>query len=89
MSAKLVEQTTKHSMNTYLRTLNKTSEYKQYLLFNLGVFVTLVFVVGLTLYLKYRERNNLDSIKKKEKDKQEFILNHLQLYQGMKSNYLY
>ena len=89
MSAKLVEQTTKHSMNIYLRSLNKNSEYRQYILFNLGIFVALVFVVGLTLYFKYIERNNPDSIKKKEKDKQEFILKHLQLYQGMKSNYLY
>ena len=69
MSAKLVEHTTKHSMNEYLSTLKKTTEYKRNIIFNLGIFIALVSIVGFMLYLKYKERNNVELAKKKEIEK--------------------
>jgi len=89
MSAKLVDPNIKYTMNLYLQSIKKTSEHKQYFLFNLGVFATLVFVIGITLFIKYRVRNDQAAIKKKDDDKRDFILNHLQQYQSMKSDYLY
>tara|TARA_B110000261_G_C12774470_1_gene233832 strand:- start:248 stop:502 length:255 start_codon:yes stop_codon:yes gene_type:complete len=83
MSAKLVEQNTKNSINLYMRSLKKTSEHKQYFIFNLGVFITFIFIIGITLFIKYRIRNDLATIQKKDDDKRDFILNHLQQYQHL------
>jgi|MDTB01.1.fsa_nt_gb high-affinity nickel permease len=88
MHPKLVEPYTKYSLDAYLRGLKKSADHKHNFLFNLGILSILVFIVTFTLYLKYRERNDVDAKIKKENEKRDFLINYLQLYQSMKSSYI-
>jgi hypothetical protein len=80
---RLVEPKVKHVLNNYLYKLKLDHEMKRNLIFNVSCLFILFVIILVTLYIKYKGRQNIEEIKKKEQKKKEYILTRLRKYQNM------
>ena len=82
---KLVEDNIKNIMNLYLNDLRRNNQSKKNLYFNLGLLFIILFTIFITLYIKYKGKQNINKIKENERIKKEYILSNLRKYQNMKN----
>lgn len=82
---KLVEDNIKNIMNLYLNDLRRNNQSKKNLYFNLGLLFIILFTIFITLYIKYKGKQNINKIKENERRKKEYILSNLRKYQNMKN----
>lgn len=82
---KLVEDNIKNIMNLYLNELRRNNQSKKNLYFNLGLLFIILFTIFITLYIKYKGKQNINKIKENERMKKEYILSNLRKYQNMKN----
>ena len=70
---RLIEPGVKYFLSSSLEqcSLLKTKYYN--LLYNLGMFSVLSLIVGITLYVKYKNKNNLKLQEEKKKQEQECL----------------
>lgn len=85
---RLIEPGVKYFLSASLEQchLLKTKYYN--FLYNLGLFISFVIVVGLTLYFKYKHKNNLKLQEEQKRQQQEYVLNKLRFMQDYKKNQL-
>lgn len=83
MNPVLVEPTIKYILNNQLTSLKQSNEYKKNLIFNLSLFILLVTIIGITLKLKYKGKQDVISQKIKENKKKNYILSNLRKYQNI------
>lgn len=83
MNPVLVEPTIKYILNNQLTSLKQVNEYKKNLIFNLSLFILLVTIIGITLKLKYKGKQDIISQKIKENKKKNYILSNLRKYQNI------
>ena len=81
----LVEQNIIHIINEQLIICNKNKFIKNSLLFNLGGIVIIVLIISIILYIKYKGKQDVKSIKERENTKKNYILSKLKFYQNMKT----
>jgi len=83
---RLIEPGVKYFMSSTLEQCHNF-KYKYYnLLYNLGLLLAFLLVVGLTLYLKYKNKNDLKLQAEKKRKEQEYLLNKLRFMQDYKKN---
>ena len=82
---KLVEDNIKNIMKLYLNELRRNNQSKKNLYFNLGLLFIILFTIFITLYIKYKGKQNINKIKENERMKKEYILSNLRKYQNMKN----
>jgi len=85
MKPSLVEPNIKFVLNNQLGNIKENTEYKKNIFFNLGLFIILILIVGITLKLKYKGKQDIISQQIKENKKKNYILSNLRKYQNMKS----
>ena len=85
MNPSLVEPTIKYVLNNQLTMIKKNNENKKNILFNLFLFILLISIIGVTLNLKYKGKQDIISQKINENKKRNYILSNLRKYQNMKS----
>ena len=85
MNPSLVEPTIKYVLNNQLTMIKKNNENKKNLLFNVFLFVLLISIIGITLNLKYKGKQDIITQKINENKKKNYILSNLRKYQNMKS----
>jgi hypothetical protein len=79
---KLIEPIAK---NFLYHTLNKCHEHRTQIyvfVFNLGVFILFILVVGTTLYLCYRKKPTPEELRHKMLRDQQYVLSKIRFYQG-------
>jgi hypothetical protein len=84
----LVETQIKYIMNHQLENINKNNQYYQNLKFNIILFVLFCVILSITLYIKYKEQQDIKTKIKKENMKRDYILSNLRKYQNLKNQYL-
>lgn len=85
MNPSLVEPTIKYVLNHQLVTIKQSNERKKNILFNLALFLLLISIIGITLKLKYKGKQDIISQQINENKKKNYILSNLRKYQTMKS----
>jgi hypothetical protein len=80
----LVEPEIKYVLNNHLNTLKQINENKKNILFNVLLFLVLVTIIGVTLKLKYKGKQDIQLQRIKENQKKDYILTNLRKYQNMK-----
>ena len=85
MNPSLVEPTIKYVLNHQLSNIKQSNERKKNILFNLGLFILLISIVGITLKLKYKGKHDIVAQQINEDKKKNYILSNLQKYQSMKA----
>tara|TARA_B100001063_G_C16709376_1_gene527145 strand:- start:433 stop:708 length:276 start_codon:yes stop_codon:yes gene_type:complete len=85
---KLVEDNIKYIMNSYLKEMNEHNQVKKNVYFNLFLLFIIIFTISITLYIKYKGKQNVSKIREKERKKKEYILSNLRKYQNMKNELL-
>lgn len=83
MNPVLVEPTIKYILNNQLTSLKQVNEHKKNILFNVSLFILLVSIIGITLKLKYKGKQDIISQKIKENKKKNYILSNLRKYQNI------
>jgi|AntAceMinimDraft_11_1070367.scaffolds.fasta_scaffold00537_35 septal ring-binding cell division protein DamX len=85
MNPSLVEPSIKYILNGQLGIIKENSEKNKNLMFNIGLFVSLVSIIFIILRLKYKGKQNIQEQIIKENKKKNYILSNLRKYQNMKS----
>jgi len=85
MNPSLVEPTIKYVLNHQLSNIKESNQKKHNIIFNLVLFIILVGIIGITLKLKYKGKQNIIHRTKNENAKRDYILSNLRKYQNMKS----
>jgi len=85
MSPSLVEPAIKYVLNNQLTSIKQSNERKRNIIFNLSLFIIFIGIIGITLKLKYKGKQDIVSQQIKENQKKKYILSNLQKYQNMKS----
>ena len=85
---KLVEDNIKNILSSYLNELRRNNQSKKNLYFNLGLLFIILFTIFITLYIKYKGKQNINKIRENERKKKEYILSNLRRYQNMKNELL-
>ena len=83
---RLIEPGVKYFLNASLEQCHIIKHKYYNLLYNLGLFILFVAIVGLTLYFKYKHKNNLKLQEEKKREQQEYIINKLRFMQDYKKN---
>lgn len=83
---RLIEPGVKYFLNSTLENCHiiKTKYYN--FLYNLGLFIAFALIVGITLYFKYRHKNNIKLQEEKKRKEQEYIMNKLRFMQDYKKS---
>lgn len=85
MNPSLVEPTIKYVLNHQLSNIKQSNERKKNIIFNLGLFILLISIVGITLKLKYKGKQDIVAQQINEDKKKNYILSNLRKYQSMKA----
>ena len=83
---RLIEPGVKYFLSASLEQCHILKNKYYNFLYNLGLFILFVAVVGLTLYFEYKHKNNLKLQEEKKRQQQEYILNKLRFMQDYKKN---
>lgn len=79
----LVEKNIKYILSNHLNKISIEEDKKKTLFLNIGILVIIVFIVSFTLYIKYKGKQDMNTLKQKEQKKKEYILSRLRKYQNM------
>jgi len=66
------------------QTLKQCKEFKdkyRYYIFNLGVFITIVLVLSVFLYIRYKGKPTPEEKVQRDREKQQYILSKIQMLQ--------
>lgn len=74
----LTEPGVKYFLSQTLKECRKFKDKYQTIIFNVGLFLFLVFTIGSILYFKYKGRLTPEEIKRKNREKKEYIFSKLQ-----------
>ena len=83
---RLIEPGVKYFLSASLEQCHILKHKYYNFLYNLGLFILFITVVGLTLYFKYKHKNNLKLQEEQKRQQQEYILNKLRFMQDYKKN---
>jgi hypothetical protein len=75
-------------MKQQLDVCNKDKFQKNSLLLNLVIGSVIVFIISVILYIKYKGKQDVKTIKERERKKKEYILSKINNYQKMKNKNL-
>ena len=81
----LVEQNIIHILNEQLLICNKKKFIKNSFLFNLGGIIIIILIISIILYIKYKGKQDVKTIRDRENKKKNYILSKLKFYQNMKT----
>lgn len=84
MNARLVEPGVKYFFNETLKQCQKTKHSYYNSIFNLVLVILLVFVVGGTLYFKYKNKENSYQKKQRMRQQEEYLASKLYAIQQEK-----
>jgi hypothetical protein len=88
MYPSLVEPTIKVIMKQQLNVCNKDKFQKNSLILNLVIGFIIIFIISVILYIKYKGKQDIKTIKDRERKKKEYILSKINNYQKMKNKNL-
>ena len=88
MYPSLVEPTILVIMKQQLDVCNKDKFHKNSIVLNLVIGATIVFIISVILYVKYKGKQDIKTIKDRERKKKEYILSKISNYQKMKNKNL-
>jgi hypothetical protein len=88
MYPSLVEPTIKVIMKQQLHVCNKDKFQKNSIVLNLVIGGIIVFIISVILYVKYKGKQDIKTIKERERKKKEYILSKINNYQKMKNKNL-
>lgn len=80
----LTEPGVKYFISQTLKECRHFKDKYQSIIFNVSLFLFLVFVISFILYFKYKGRLTPSEIKRKNKEKQEYIFSKLQQFAFVK-----
>ena len=83
---RLIEPGVKYFLSSSLEQCHIIKHKYNNFLYNLGLFVAFIGIVGLTLYFKYKHKNDLKSQEEKKRQEQEYIMNKLRFMQDYRKN---
>jgi hypothetical protein len=75
-------------MKQQLNVCNKDKFQKNSLVLNLVIGFIILFVISVILYIKYKGKQDIKTIKERERKKKEYILSKINNYQKMKNKNL-
>jgi hypothetical protein len=88
MYPSLVEPTIKVIMKQQLDVCNKDKFQKNSIILNLVIGGIIIFIISVILYVKYKGKQDIKTMKEKERKKREYILSKINNYQKMKNKNL-
>ena len=83
MYPKLVEHKIKNIVHTNLKYCHNIKLKYYNFLYNIFCFVFIIFVIGVILYMKYKNKQNHEIQKEKENKKRDYILYNLRKFQNI------
>lgn len=83
---RLIEPGVKYFLSSSLEQCHIIKNKYNNFLYNLGLFLAFVGIVGLTLYFKYKRKNDLKLQEEKKRQEQEYIMNKLRFMQDYRKN---
>lgn len=83
---RLIEPGVKYFLSSSLEQCNIFKSKYYNFLYNLGMFIALSLVVGITLYVKYTNKNNIKLQEEKKRQEREYIMNKLRFMQDYRKN---
>lgn len=86
--ARLIEDNIKNIINYKLYKSHISKLNINNIIFNLFCLIFIVTVISSILYYTYKGENNKEILKKKEKEKRDFILYNLRKYENIRNNSL-
>jgi len=86
MRPRLIEPGVKYFLNATLENCHIIKHKYYNFLYNLGLFIAFVLIVGITLYFKYRHKNNIQLQEEKKRQEQQYIMNKLRFMQDYKKH---
>jgi hypothetical protein len=88
MYPSLVEPTIKVIMKQQLDLCNQDKYNRNSFIFNLASGCIILSIIAVILYIKYKGKQDIALIKKREREKKEYILSKINHYQKMKNKNL-
>jgi hypothetical protein len=88
MYPSLVEPTIKVIMKQQLDVCNNNKFQKNSIILNVILGASIVFVISIILYVQYKGKQDIQTVKEKERKKKEYILSKISNYQKMKNKNL-
>ena len=88
MYPSLVEPTIMVIMKQQLHVCNKDKFQKNSIVLNLVIGGIIVFIISVILYVKYKGKQDIKTMKDRERKKKEYILSKINNYQKMKNKNL-
>ena len=82
----LIEPGVKYFLHQTLKQCHIVREKFQNTIFNIGLFIGFLIILGLILLYKYKGKLTPVEIEKKNKEKQQYILSKVQKFQQAKRN---
>lgn len=83
---RLIEPGVKYFLSASLEQCHILKNKYNNFLYNLGLFLAFSGIIGLTLYFKYKHKNNLKLQEDNKRQQQEYIMNKLRFMQDYRKN---
>jgi hypothetical protein len=83
---RLIEPGVKYFLSSSLEQCHILKNKYNNFLYNLGLFIAFTLIVGLTLYFKYKHKNDLKLQEEKKLQQQHYIMNKLRFMQDYRKN---
>jgi len=83
---RLIEPGVKYFLSASLEQCHIFKNKYNNFLYNLGLFLAFSGIVGITLYFKYKHKNNLKLQEDNKRQQQEYIMNKLRFMQDYRKN---
>jgi len=77
----LIEPGARYFLNETLKKCHIFKENYKNSLFNIGLFILFLFILGILLAFKYKGKLSLEEMKEKELEKKKYILSKIKNYQ--------
>ena len=78
---KLIEPGVRYFLNETLKQCHIFKENYKNLIFNIGLLIFFILILGIVLLIKYKGKLTLEEIKQKEIEKKKYILSKIKNYQ--------
>jgi type II secretory pathway component PulF len=83
---RLIEPGVKYFMSSTLEKCNNFKCRYYNFLYNLGLLLLFILIIGITLYFKYKRKHNLKLNEENKKKEKEYLLNKLRFIKDYKKN---
>lgn len=83
---RLIEPGVKYFLSASLEQCHILKNKYNIFLYNLGLFLAFSGIIGLTLYFKYKHKNNLKLQEENKRQQEEYIMNKLRFMQDYRKN---